>query len=316
MTLIAHHHIFKNAGTTIDWILERNFPGSVLHIEGTDPAGRLSSQQMRIAAGPRPHHAMSSHSFPLPAPKDAWAVIHLSVLRDPIERYTSIYRFERSRETDHPANRAARELDINAYCRWWLDQDSGIWTNWQTRCCTPQFGLGTVQRFISVALGLAPRVSRAPRLRGRHTCGLPGWDADLSLALRAALETALVLTVDQFDQGLVLLEHRLQSQDVAFDASYIRQNVTRSESEKGKCPDEVLDPELRGQLIAANYLDYALLRQVNLHLESCYRGLDPTGDRLAAFRERCDQLSAASSRPIVRIPKPSEWVLVPDQKPS
>lgn len=313
MTLLVHHHIFKNAGTTIDWILERNFPGEVLHIESTDPAGRLSPEQVRIAAEDHEHRAISSHSFPLPSPRDAWATIHLSVLRDPIERYTSIYRFERSRETDHPANRAARELDINAYCRWWLDQDSGIWTNWQTRCCTPQFRLGTVQRLISVALGLAPRVARGPRLRGRHTCGLPDWDADLGLALRAALKTALVLTVDQFDQGLVLLEQRLQSLGIAFDASYIRQNVTRAESEKGKHPDEVLDPELRAKLVASNYLDYALLRQVNLHLESSYTALDPTGAHLTSFRDRCNELSTSSSRPVVRIPKPSEWVMVQSQ---
>lgn len=315
MTLIVHHHIFKNAGTTIDWILERNFPRRVLHIESVDPGGRLSSQKIRTATGRRSHRAISSHSFPLPSPKDAWAVIHLSVLRDPIERYASIYRFERSREADHSANHAARNLDVNGFCTWWLEQESGIWINWQTRCCTPQFGLDIVGQFVSAASGVAPTIFRAQRFGGRQTCGPPGWDADLGLALRAALKTALVLTVDHFDQGLVVLERRLRAQGYVFDASYIRQNVTREESEKGKHSDEVLSSELREQIIAANYLDYALLRQVNDHLDSYYRALDPTGDHLADFRERCKRLSATSSQPPVRIPEPSKWVLVPDELP-
>jgi len=314
MTLIVHHHIFKNAGTTIDWILQRNFPGQVLHIESIDPGGRLSSAQIRTAADDHDHRAISSHSFPLPSPRDAWASIHLSVLRDPIERYTSIYRFERNRVTDHPANRAAREFHINAFCRWWLEQDSGIWTNWQTRCCTPQFGLGTVEQFVSVALGLVPKVTRGPRLRGRHTCGLAGWNADLDFALRAAQETALVLTVNQFDQGLVVLEQRLRALGYQFDASYIRQNVTRDESEQGNFPDEVLEAELRADLVAANHLDYALLRQVNLHLQNCYTAVDPTGTHLADFRNRCNELSGSSRRPTVRIPNPSEWISVPEEK--
>lgn len=289
MTLIAHHHIFKNAGTTIDWILERNFSGRVLHIEGTDPRARLRPEQVRAAAAPYPdHRAIASHSFPLPAPEAAWARIHLSVLRDPIERYASIYRFERSRAIDHPANQTARELGFRAYCQWWHDHPSGIWANWQTRCCTPQ----------------------GQTSEGDGTSGLPGWDADLELALQAVLETALVFTLDRFDQGLVLLEERLEAHGTPFDASYLRQNVSRIDAEQEADYDALLGRDLHQALVEANQLDYTLIGRVRDAIDQRYARLDPKGARLSDFRARCARLADPANRPAVRVPGQSDWILV------
>ncbi|MCU0836439.1 MAG: hypothetical protein MUC77_18710 [Chromatiaceae bacterium] len=311
MTLIAHHHIFKNAGTTIDWILERNFPGQVLHVEGTDPGGRLRPRQVRNAAARYPdHRAVSSHSFPLPSRGQAWARVHLSVLRDPIDRYASIYRFERSREIDHPANRAARELGLEAYCQWWLDNPSGIWLDWQTRCCTPQYGAAAAVRRLQTRL--RRRWGAPPSgLSGRHASGLEGWDADLDLAVEAALETALVFTVDRFDQGLVLLEALMRDGGTPFDASYVRQNVSRSESEPSEHPDETLSAEVKQRLIEANALDYQLLRRVRARLDRRYAELDPQGTHLTEFRQRCERLDGDPDTLRVCVPDQSDWVLVP-----
>lgn len=314
VTLIVHHHIFKNAGTTIDWILERNFPGQVLHMEGSDPGARLRPHKVRAAAALYPdHRAISSHSFPFPSPRDVWARVHLSVLRDPIERYASIYRFERSREIDHPANQAAREHGFAAFCQWWLDNPSGIWTNWQARCCTPQFAAPVN------AEGLVVETSKPstggdgdPDQGGRSTSGLPGWDLDLDLALRAVLETGFVFPLDRFDEGLILLEERLRPEGVPFDASYIRQNVSRSELDQGDRFDALLGPDLHQALIQANAPDYELLDRVRAEVDRRYSALDPTGARLAQFRERCERLGASPNRPSVRIPGQADWILVPD----
>ena len=60
--------------------------------------------------------------------------------------------FERSREIDHPANQAAREPEFGDYCQWWIEESSGIWSNWQTRCCTPQFrALRVIRRLVEFA---------------------------------------------------------------------------------------------------------------------------------------------------------------------
>ena len=314
VTLIVHHHIFKNAGTTIDWILERNFPGQVLHMEGSDPGARLRPHKVRAtAARYRDHRAISSHSFPLPSPRDAWAPVHLSVLRDPIERYASIYRFERSRENDRPANEAARRLSFGEYCEWWLENRSGIWINWQTRCCTPQFETpGTARRLVEETRKLLTGGASAPDQGGRNTSGLPGWDLDLDLALRAVLETGFVFTLDRFDEGLILLEERLRQERVSFDASYIRQNVSRAESDQGDRFDALLGRDLHQALIQANAPDYELLSRVRAEVDRRYSALDPTGARLAEFRERCERLGGSPNRPSVRIPGQADWILVSD----
>jgi hypothetical protein len=288
MTLIAHHHIFKNAGTTIDWILERNFPSRVLHIEGVDPGARLSPEQVRAAASPYPEHsAIASHSFPLPAPETAWALVHLSVLRDPIERYASIYRFERSRETPHAANEAARTLGLGAFCQWWLDNRPGIWVNWQTRCCTPQ------ARVDDDKAGSRPS----------------GWDADIDLALQAVLQTAFVFTLDRFDQGLVLLEERMEANGMPFDASYLRQNVSRADADQEADYDALLGRDLHQALVEANQLDYMLIERVRDAIDQRYARLDPRGARLSDFRGRCARLADPANRPVVRVPGQSDWIL-------
>ena len=314
MTRIVHHHIFKNAGTTIDWILERNFPGQVLHMEGSDPGARLRPEKVQAVAARHPdHRAISSHSLPLPSPKDAWAAIHLSVLRDPIERYASIYRFERSREIASSANQAAQELGFRDYCHWWLKQRSGIWTNWQTRCCTPQRGgLRAARRLEALIRKVVGKGSQPSGLSGRRLSRLPGWDADLDLALSAALETGFVFTTDRFDQGLILLEEILRGQGIELNASYIRQNISRTESDRSNRFDALLGPDLHQALIEANDLDYELLGRVRASIDGRYAALDPTGARLERFRERCARLSGCPDRPQVRVPGQSDWILVPN----
>ena len=80
MTILMHHHIYKNAGTTVDWILHRNFPGHVLHIEGDRAGARLTPAQIISAAKPyRNHQAITSHTAPLPNSDSKWAQFHVTL---------------------------------------------------------------------------------------------------------------------------------------------------------------------------------------------------------------------------------------------
>ena len=292
MTEIVHHHIFKNAGTTVEWVLQRNFPGQVLHIEGDQPGARLMPERVKsVADGFSEHKAISSHTFPLTDAQSAWASVHLVVLRDPIERYYSMYRYERSRETPRPANIAARQKDFGEYCKWWLSNAPGIWIDWQTRCCTPQ------SKRASTPLAGAP----------------PKWVADLSAALEAVSNTAYAMTVDRFDEGLVVLEDRLHQSGIHFDASYIRQNVSPRESDGGR--EELLSEAFRAELVAANAGDYALIQRVRDLVDDRYRELDPSGERLAEFRRRCAALAGNCDALQVRVPGQSDWIVIADSGP-
>jgi hypothetical protein len=291
MTEIVHHHIFKNAGTTVEWILQKNFPGQVLHIEGDQPGSRLMPQHVRSVSDRfSDHKAISSHTLPLTDAESAWARVHLVVLRDPIERYYSMYRYERSRETSWPANIAARQMDFGEYCKWWLANAPGVWIDWQTRCCTPQVN----------------RESTAP------AGAPPNWGADLPAALEAASNVAYAITVDRFDEGLVVLEDRLQQAGIRFDASYVRQNVSPRESDEGSA--QILREEFHAELVEANAGDYALIQCIRDLVDDRYRALDPSGERLTEFRGRCAALAADGDALQVRVPGQSDWIVIADSR--
>ena len=134
-----HHHIYKNAGTTFDWILHRNFAGGVLHIEGDRSGARLSPEKVVTTARPFSNHqAITSHACPLPAVEKMWARCHVTFIRDPLRRIYSMYRFDHHRMDDTLASRVARERNFDGYCEWWLEKPDSVLSNWQTRCCTPQ----------------------------------------------------------------------------------------------------------------------------------------------------------------------------------
>lgn len=233
-----HHHIYKNAGTTIDWILQRNFPNRVLHIEGGWNGARLSAEQVRNAGRQYPEHqAISSHCTPLISPEEAWAKCHITILRDPIDRFYSMYRFDRSRTDNNLASRMARESDFPTYCQWWLNMEDSLWRNWQTRCCTPQLWLNST-----------------PSYSSRY-----GWSADLEAARQAISTTALIGTVDQFPQSMLLFESHLEQEGIPFDAAYLRQNITKDKNDKSGIHNEVkelLGISMYEQLLEANSMDY------------------------------------------------------------
>lgn len=292
MTFVMHHHIYKNAGMTIDWILHRNFPNQVLHIEGYRNA-RLSADQVKNAAQPYPEHqAISSHCTPLTSPEEAWAKCHITILRDPIERFYSMYRFDRSRTDDNPSSCMARESDFQGYCQWWIEMKDSLWCNWQTRCCTPQSWSN-------------PKQSNSSRR---------GWDADLEAAIQAIKNTAFIGTVEQFDQSMLLLESRLQQKGIQFDAAYLRQNTMKGNSETTRNPHEVIE-ELLGtslyeRLKAENSMDYELLAHAQQLIDRRFSELDPSRFSLNDFQKRCLALKDSSIARSVRAPGQKSWIIV------
>jgi hypothetical protein len=108
----------------------------------------------------------------------------------------------------------------------------------------------------------------------------------------------------------VLLEALMREGGTPFDASYVRQNVSRSEAEPNEHPDETLSAELEQRLIEANALDYELVRRVRAQLDRRYAEIDPQGTRLSEFRQRCERLDSAPDALRVCVPEQSDWVLV------
>jgi len=94
--VIAHAHIFKNAGTTIDWILQRNFGKKFLD-DRNDQLIRSDTEYVaKLLSKNKKLKAFSSHSLPLPVNQIEGIDLQvMCMLRHPLLRVRSVYDFER-----------------------------------------------------------------------------------------------------------------------------------------------------------------------------------------------------------------------------
>jgi hypothetical protein len=117
-TIILHYHLFKNAGTSVDAILKRNFPGKWVTRE-FPVKGENNTALVEDWIRETPEAvAYSSHTMMGPIPQvEGVRVISCMLLRDPIERIKSAYRFERTQQADTWGAKLAKEHDFEGYVR-------------------------------------------------------------------------------------------------------------------------------------------------------------------------------------------------------
>jgi hypothetical protein len=73
--------------------LERNYPSRVLYVEGRRSAQRISNEQIAPLLQGRRYDAVSSHLLTIPKLGERLGAVHVSLLRDPLERIRSAHRF-------------------------------------------------------------------------------------------------------------------------------------------------------------------------------------------------------------------------------
>jgi hypothetical protein len=117
-TIILHYHLFKNAGTSLDRILKRNFQDRWVTAEfpmkGDDNSALVADW---IRANPDAV-AFSSHTAIGPVPQiDGVNIVSVLMLRDPVARIRSAYRFERKQEAATWGAQLAKEHDLEGYVR-------------------------------------------------------------------------------------------------------------------------------------------------------------------------------------------------------
>jgi len=138
-TVVVHYHIFKNAGSTIDLILQQTFGDGWATFDTTDPAGRIAPAQLAeyIAANPEIRAISSHQAIPSRPVIDGVAILPILLLRHPLDRARSVYDFERRQGQElgpvsKGADHAAR-LSFADYLRWRFDAgENGVVHNYQT----------------------------------------------------------------------------------------------------------------------------------------------------------------------------------------
>jgi hypothetical protein len=119
-TVILHYHLFKNAGTSLDQVLKDNFGDAWVTREflnvnrhlGNTPEVEAWIREQRDAV------AFSSHTMMGPLPQvEGVRVVSVMLLRDPIERIKSAYRFERTQTAETFGAVLAKHTNLEGYVK-------------------------------------------------------------------------------------------------------------------------------------------------------------------------------------------------------
>ena len=114
-TIILHYHLFKNAGTSIDSILQENFGEQWITKEFKSVINNTPEVIQWINENPQAI-AFSSHTMNGPIPKiDGVKIISIAMLRDPVKRIISAYKFERMQSSDSWGAQLAKQLSFEEY---------------------------------------------------------------------------------------------------------------------------------------------------------------------------------------------------------
>lgn len=258
---IIHAHIFKNAGTTIDWILERNFR-DLFHDDREDHRMRSEPDYLQEILRKRNFKAISSHSIPLPIKTSEEHNLSVIVmLRHPLLRIRSVYDFEYKQKADTLGAIHAKKCSFPEYVEWRMRADiPPTIRNIQTRYLTH---------------------SSMPRV---EVMGAEYLDA----ALDFVKENMLVGIVEDFDRSMIVFSNELKPHFPEISFSYKKQNVTQTKSLSSEQRIELLKKELGldlyDKVLEENKLDIQLYQEASAIVEQRFNKIDPDGELLKNFK--------------------------------
>lgn len=258
--ILLHGHIFKNAGSTLDWSLRRSFGAAFC--EHRDDAAMREAPDNTLAASLADETvvALSSHNLASPPPRIPGLCFHsLFLLRDPIERVLSVYAFERTQQVETPGAQAAKRMNLQDYVAWRL-QDSArpVIRDFQTR-----FLAGGVVRH-----------GQDPLSAG-----------DVASARQRMADGALFGIVERYDESMVVLEAALRPLFPQIDLACVPQNIGRGTAhEKVSVRDQLGDQW--EEVVAHNAQDLALHSRAVEALDRRIAGMPDFERDLAQYRRR------------------------------
>lgn len=248
--IIVHYHIFKNAGTSVDHLLRKNFGDKWGAFDGDSPGHIITTKELEKTIENAPGKlAFSSHQIVPPLPVVDGMVFPIVFLRDPIDRIKSAYLFEWKKQLG-------------------LDEPKGslkefVETKFQ------HVRKSSVEEFQTIRLSNVDR----NQFHGTEVSDVEM----LNNACEFISSLDFVGVVDEFDRSLLLLTNYLSRGFPAFEHSPVQANVlqdiTIEQNEKRQRIREELGDELFEMIIDRNELDERLYQ----HARRCMDTLEQRG---------------------------------------
>jgi len=264
--IIIHNHVFKNAGSTIDWALQRNFGNAFVdHRDDKDMKRGAEYLEPYLLGNPW-IKAVSTHhlSPPLPVIKGT-QLLTIMMFRNPIERVTSVYNFERKQTNASTAGaKYARDHDLREYVLWRMRLD-----------VPPTIRNFHIYRSISASVNWRKEVT----------------EGDLISSMRFVDSVQLLGLVDRFDESMVLFEDELRPFFPNIDLSYRLQNAGQKMDVSCEKRIERLEHDIGEEafkkLVGSNIYDIELYSYARKLFDERINNTKDMGAKLEAFRVRC-----------------------------
>jgi Sulfotransferase family len=244
--VILHYHIFKNAGTTIDGILEANFGAGFAHLHGRRHDSTVTNTDLFDFLLAYPEiRAVSSHHLRFPKPKsDTFVFFDAIFLRHPLDRLCSIYEFyRRAEESRDPLAEHARRLDLAGFMELLLMRYPHLVNDSQVNC---------------LARG------------GQYT--RPPSRTDLEKAHRIVTDAAIPGVIEILDVSLKAAEYYLCPAFGRLKLEYSRQNVSPGRAEsldvRLQRMEQACGQEIYRELREMNALDLELVEFASIEVRS------------------------------------------------
>jgi hypothetical protein len=240
-TILIHHHIFKNAGTSFNHALKQFFQDR--YFEYDLPESKLVTAQIleRFILEHPQAEIISSHHACLPAPQGAnYQTISSILLRHPLARIESIYQFERQQNSDTQGAKQAKLLSFKNYVIWRLEKTPNMFCNYQTHYC-----------------------SRSKQEQNDRIV-TPN---ELQQAINNLQNCAIVGVVEGYADFLKIAQQKLKNYYPQITLKYQYLNTTRSQVDQAATTEKIqnnlklkLGEKLVSILEAGNQLDYQLYK--------------------------------------------------------
>lgn len=263
--IIIHAHMFKNAGSSLDWSLARCFKDGFLDHRDNDSMMEGGDYLQTYLKENKHIQALSSHWINFPLPKmSGLRIFSILIFRHPIERIRSVYKFERKQEpAETPGSIKAKELCFRDYVDWQMNPMPGpAIKDYQTRYCSGTY-LGD-------------------DLKNKF-----------QLAQNTLSKTPLIGLVDCYDESMLLFEDQLRPYFPQIDLSYVRQNITQSnkltQSQRIEQTLDELGP-VADKVLEKNHFDLLLYKQAESIFKKRLQGIKNQSTRLDRFRAHCQNL--------------------------